>query len=758
MGDLDDLWVFNPGTKEWTWMAGSSALSSNGGCVDMVTGTKGQGATTNTPGGREGSFAWTDANGNLWLFGGASCFNNQSNGSTNDIWMFDVSTSKWTWVGGSTAYYQHGVYGNLGQTGTLFIPGARTYGFSWTDSTGRFWLFGGSGMDSTGCWGTLNDLWLFDPTGLTWAWMKGTSTFVSCTASSPGYVLGDYGTQGVPAATNEPSGRTYTQGWSDDSGNLWLYSGMNIVSTDFESEPDDLWKYDTSTNEWTWIGGNSTLTGNENYPNIQDGLGVFNSNNTPGSRWNSLATYATNGEVFLYSGWQGTGNGGSGTGFCDFWQYDSQSNQWAWIAGQMSSCFSQYGQLQVASPTSFPGFRVLATSWQDLKGNTWVFGGMGQTVNSKFTYLNDLWLYHPVFTPTLNWTPASPITSGTALNSAQFNANVLHNAANINSDGTLIYYVGPIANNVIANTSTVLPVGTDQLCVQWVPSGAFSSTYNSVSGCTNVVVNSPLIATSTALTADVNPVFVSNPVTLTAVVTSANGTPAGTVTFYIQNPISHQFGSLATVPLDASGTAKYQLAFGDLGVNNLKAVYSGNATFNTSDSGLLGVLVEDFKLSSNTPVVFLAPTKTAKYVLTVSPVAPATTLAQDINFSFAGMAPGVTWSATAATVKAGSGTTQITVTFNSPIQAAASTPSKPGAPTIALALAIFSAPFMLLIGRRRKHLNRWLRILLLAVLTGVIGFSFTGCDSRLLIVGGTVTVSGTSVNVQRSTSFQMIVN
>jgi N-acetylneuraminic acid mutarotase len=765
VGFLDDLWKFDPSSSEWTWMAGTSQFvnycAGGFGCIAANYGTQGVAAATNTPGGRTGSYTWTDASGNLWLFGGMGygpSVPTSNLGYFNDLWKFDITLNQWIWIGGSSSFGAAGVYGTPGTPSTSNIPGARSNGFAWTDSNGKLWLFGGIGYDANDCSGFQNDLWLFDPVGLTWTWLNGSNAFPTpCNPSLNPTESGSYGTKGVASTTNLPIGRDDAQGWSDTSGNLWLYGGLYGLVGGQSAYPNDLWQYNTSTKMWTWVNGSDTVDSTNQVPYVDSGVGNFNASNTPGSQTLALSAFTSNGDAQLL-----LGASYPGVLVCDQWEYDPSTNEWALMVAQFSSCNGVYGQLGTPAAANFPGYRIFSNSFQDHNGNMWIFGGIGADSLGANGYLNDLWEYLPanaLVTPTLNWNPATPITNPAPLNSAQFNANVLISNTNLNSDGAFTYYVGPVANNVIATTSTILPVGTDQLCVQWVPNSSNSSTYNSVSGCANIVVNNPGDGTTaTALTADVNPVFVSNTVTLTAVVTSGNGTPAGTVTFYLQNPISLQFTPLATVALDSTGTAKFQIAFGDVGLSNLKAVYSGNSSFNTSTSSVLGVLVEDFKLSSSSSIIILPPSQTAKYVLTVSPVAPATTLAQDITFSFEGMPPGVTWSATAATVKAGSGTTLITVTFNSPIQAAAPPPSKPGAPIITLALTLFSAPFIVLFGRRRKHLNRWLRILLLAVLTGVIGFSFTGCNSLLMIVQSPVTVKGTSVDLVHSTSFNMIVN
>ena len=63
-----------------------------------------------TPGSREGFCAWTDKNGDVWIFGGSRL---PSDGSYvySDIWKIDVEESNVTfmWVGGSTEVNDPGV-------------------------------------------------------------------------------------------------------------------------------------------------------------------------------------------------------------------------------------------------------------------------------------------------------------------------------------------------------------------------------------------------------------------------------------------------------------------------------------------------------------------------------------------------------------------------------------------------------------------------------------------------------------------------
>jgi N-acetylneuraminic acid mutarotase len=159
-GFFNDLWEFNPTTKEWTWVSGSDTPVAVG-----VYGTQGVASASNVPGARSGSVSWTDSSGNLWLFAGFGFDSTGTRGILNDLWEFSPATKEWTWMGGSNTGNAKGVYGTLGTPAASNVPGARGefIPVTWTDSSGNFWQFGGDGYDSAGALGALNDLWRYEP-------------------------------------------------------------------------------------------------------------------------------------------------------------------------------------------------------------------------------------------------------------------------------------------------------------------------------------------------------------------------------------------------------------------------------------------------------------------------------------------------------------------------------------------------------------------------------------------------------------------
>lgn len=277
---LNDLWEFNPLTKEWAWMSGSSTPGSLG-----VYGTPGTPAPENAPRSRYSGSTWTDGSGNLWLFGGYFV-GMSANGSLNDVWEFSPSTNEWAWMGGSATTNSPGVHGTLGTPAAGNVPGSRFAALSWTDANGNFWLFGGDGP--------LNDLWEFFPSTNEWAWMGGGN------GDGPPQ-LGIYGTLGIPSAANVPGARVSAQGWTDSSGNLWLFGGVNSDN----GYPDDLWAFIPSTNEWAWMGGSNAEPCLCRFLGVYGTLGIPSAANTPGSRFGASTWTDASGHLWLFGGDQG---------------------------------------------------------------------------------------------------------------------------------------------------------------------------------------------------------------------------------------------------------------------------------------------------------------------------------------------------------------------------------------------------------------------------------------------------------------------
>ncbi|MHB1953047.1 MAG: kelch repeat-containing protein [Sulfobacillus sp.] len=383
--DFNDLWEFNPTTKEWTWVSGANTGGATG-----VYGTQGVPAAANVPGARDSAVSWIDSSGNLWLFGGVDSAG--SFGPLNDLWKFNPSTSQWTWMGGSSTVPgwdlgQPGVYGTQGVPAATNVPGARQNAVSWTDSSGNLWLFGGLGADSTGFVGSLNDLWEFNPNLKQWIWMGGSST-----AGSYGGQPGVYGTQGVASATNVPGARESAVSWIDSSGNLWLFGGGGFDPDGSYNVFNDLWEFNPTTKEWTWVSGSNTVFA----PGVYGTQGVPAAANVPGARQSAVSWIDSSGNLWLFGG--GVYDlDGSYNDFNDLWEFNPTTKEWTWMSGANTGyATGVYGTQGVPAAANVPEARWCAVSWIDSSGNLWLFGGQQPSPGTYIAFvLNDLWRYQP---------------------------------------------------------------------------------------------------------------------------------------------------------------------------------------------------------------------------------------------------------------------------------------------------------------------------------------------------------------------------
>ena len=220
LGDLNDLWEYTPGTGQWTWVSGSNQTSQTG-----VYGTQGTPSSSNVPGARHDSVAWTDSSGNLWLFGGQyqDPTTHQSE-ELNDLWEYNPTAKTWTWVSGSNQFNPVGSYGSSP------VPGSRDSSVAWTDTSGNLWLFGGYGYASTSTAGELNDLWKFNLGARQWTWVNGGNQINQ---------VGSYGSQ--PGTPGMPGARSSANAWfsTSGSGSLWLFGGWEGNGNYL----NDLWQY-----------------------------------------------------------------------------------------------------------------------------------------------------------------------------------------------------------------------------------------------------------------------------------------------------------------------------------------------------------------------------------------------------------------------------------------------------------------------------------------------------------------------------------
>ena len=135
----------------------------------------------------------------------------------------------------------------------------------------------------------MNDLWKYDPAINEWTWINGGNTIEN---------NGVYGTQGIAAVNNKPGARDAGVSWKDKSGNLWLFGGIGFSESGPYGYVNDLWKYDLSLKQWTWVNGDKTagsygVYGTQGTPSV---------NNKPGARAAAVSWTDKVGNFWLLGG------------------------------------------------------------------------------------------------------------------------------------------------------------------------------------------------------------------------------------------------------------------------------------------------------------------------------------------------------------------------------------------------------------------------------------------------------------------------
>jgi N-acetylneuraminic acid mutarotase len=762
--NLDDLWEYDPASNEWAWMGGSYPYMGQPG----VYGTLGTPAAGNWPGSRQAAATWTDSSGNFWMFGGLGYDTQGNEGWLNDVWRISPTTNEWTWMGGSNTLScpvycsVSGTWGVLGTAAAGNIPAGRLGAATWIDSKGNFWLFGGFvGLEpSAGEPVDFNDLWEFDPSTNEWTWMSGINTFPCGTSGFCGQ-SGLYGTLGTAGAANVPGGRDSAVGWTDKDGNLWLFAGEGHDINGAFGSLNDLWMFNRSTNQWTWMGGGTTAFSAVAFGSPQiPSVGNIPLGGPEATVWTDMS-----GNPWFFGGDDssgGVGNGGSdcNEGDNDFWAFNISAGEWAWMGGGQGTRATDYylpvyGTMGMPAAGNVPGGRCGAVSWTDKNGNFWLFGGAGFVGGPSGTEarLNDLWEFvapsAPVPVPSfgLYASPASvTLVQGTS-GTATINAVV---ADGFDSTITLAATDPFYEISVSLNRSSISGAGTSQLTIN-VPPGAELGPY-------------PYPITVTGTSGDV-----SETTQIALDVTAYS--PVASPTFSVPGGVYSSAQSVAISDATPGATIYYSTA-GYATANS--PVYNGAITVSSTETiNAIAIAGDNVSaVASATYTIELPPNfsiAAAPTSLTVTAgqsgtatitVTPANGFDSAVSFSCSGLPAGAKCSFSPATVTP-PGTTSTTLTIaTSATTAALHRRSGPLPPE-----ALLTATLCCFGLKKRRRLQ--LLVLLGATAIGLSILTACGSGSSGGGSGGgggsqpvtsTVTVTATSGSLQQTTTFTLTVN
>ena len=371
-----------------------------------------------------------------------------------------------------------------------------------------------------------------------------------------------------------------------------------------------------------------------------------------------------------------------------------------------------------------------------------------QTGNS--TYAPASWVSHSftvsAATPTISWTAPAAITYGATL-SGILNAAAANGQTSV--PGAFIYTAQSTGSPAAVTAATMLPAGTYTLEAQFTPTD--DTDYNTASKSVTLIVNKA--AATITLASSGSTALAQSTVTLMTKVTSTISTPTGTVNFLDGST------TLGSAML-SSGEASYSTSALTSGNHSITAVYSGDTNFDTVTSSALTQDIVDFSVSaaagSSTQTVNQGAAAT--YSLTVAPVG-GNTIPAAISLSATGLPTGATAAFSPASIAAGSASTTVTMTVQTPAKSESVETAAWGAGGSAL-LCLLLLP----LSRRIRLVGRQLRMMFtLAILiaAGVCAMTaITGCGG-----GGkpkpqdfTITVNAASGSLTHSTTVALTID
>jgi gliding motility-associated-like protein len=356
---FNDMWRFKPSTNNWTWMNGPQYGTNSTG----TSGAIGVPSVNWCPSARGyGAACWTDNNGFLWLMGGS--------GAGDDLWKYNIATNEWTLMKGAPGGFTPPTYGTLGVASPTNTPGYFSEMKSnWTDKDNNLWMIGN--------WN--ETMWKYLTATNEWVWMKGSQANTSAS----------YGTLGVEAASNQPTGRwSYTK-WKDLNGLFYIFAGY-----DNNGGKNDVWRFNPVTNNWTWVNGPQAVDDPGSTPAFCTKSGAI----TPRSRMENQ-TVSTVGCTNAFWNFGGYYQNWASNSLNDLWVYDADKNEWVFVGGTTTMNHAgDYGTKGVWASTNVISGRGGIAMWTDKKNNLWIFGGLkvdpditgGSTKNG-----NDLWKFEP---------------------------------------------------------------------------------------------------------------------------------------------------------------------------------------------------------------------------------------------------------------------------------------------------------------------------------------------------------------------------
>ncbi|MCF2220309.1 T9SS type A sorting domain-containing protein [Chryseobacterium sp. PS-8] len=417
-----DLWKYNTQTNMWTWISGTQNDSSL---------LPPQNTPTNTalPKTYANSYTWVDAQNNLWFFGGGP-FTLQSYSSINQVWKYNTSTNKWTWMKGDN---------DSDYNDTQPVYGTENVENS-SNTPGEFYMYKGAS------WQSGNYVYFLPADGIPVLWRYNMQTNNWCYVKKPSNTatMFNYGTLGVENPANFPASVYQPCSWIDSTGNFWLFGGQVTNADNYTSNVgkqaflNTLWKYNPNTNQWTWMRGANPTDYVENVNSVYDKpyspgyYGIKNIEdplNMPHSR-NFAISWFKNNELFFGYGayYNNDGIVDASYIFRDIWKYSISSNNFTWIGGRSSGVTEYHKNKLIPDVENYP---MVSNFINDESGNIYGFHQIRKNEIWKYSIANKTWVMLKEYSSTINY----------GVIGVENSTNAPYNAKNIWYYGNNIYFI-----------------------------------------------------------------------------------------------------------------------------------------------------------------------------------------------------------------------------------------------------------------------------------------------------------------------------
>lgn len=348
--------------NEWNWVHGTANHNEE---ANFTTGNDQSGY----PGSRYFDASCVDDQGKLWIWGGWGNASSSGQGWLNDLWVYDSRKGTWEWVSGGKSVNQDAIYGTQGTGSTTNRPSGKQNACMWYHN-GNIYIFGGYG-DMDNVTGYSNEFWKYDISTKEWTWVSG---------GNQGF---NYGVYNSTASSNHPGSRLRAAYFRYNN-KLYLFGGYGYGAA-AGGYLNDLWEFDPSTGNWSFISG----TNGPNTTGTYGTKGTASTSNIPGGR-QCRAAVDDDGNAFFFGGY---GYASSGGGYLnDLWKYNFADDEWTWLSGSnLAGVTPNHGTLGTSTSTTVPGGRYGVGVLCDEVGDIWIYGGRGFDSDSRISFLNDLW-------------------------------------------------------------------------------------------------------------------------------------------------------------------------------------------------------------------------------------------------------------------------------------------------------------------------------------------------------------------------------